>query len=226
MPCQIYALGRAGKSLALSLADINDQPDVLFLSVPDDAIFSIAQKLFEQPSLPPIVAHLSGAYSYELLEPLRHKTAIAQFHPLTALTGEKAIPTGSLCAISSDQDWARQALCELAQKIGLIPVQLDPHKATEYHAAAVLTGNLTFGLVQQSIKLMQQAGIDPVSARLGLAKLLKSAAENLEQHEIHKALTGPVARGDTRTIQKHLKVLTPEVRQVYETLSEWLVFQR
>ena len=222
MKCEIYALGRAGKALRLSLERIKKQPDILFLTVPDDQIAQVASKLATQEKLPRIIAHLSGANSYKILEVLENKAAIAQFHPLAALTGLEAIPKNSLCAISAKQPWAEQILLDLAQNIGLIPVSLRPDKATEYHAAAVLTGNLTLGLVLQSLKLMQEAGIDPEKSRLGLSKLLHSVADNIAQQDILKALSGPVARRDFETIQKHLAILSPEVGEIYRTLSSWL----
>lgn len=222
MKCQIYALGRAGKALALSLKNIQDQPDILFLTVPDDSISSVAEKLASQKNLPKIVAHLSGAHSYEILTALKSKAALAQFHPLAALSGEQPIPIGTLCAISSDQTWAQEELIKLAHAIGLNPVSMNPDKTVQYHAAAVITGNLTLGLVQESIKLMQEAGIDCQTARIGLAKLLQSVAKNLERRDINEALTGPIARKDIKTIQKHLEVLDPETRQVYQMLSKWL----
>ncbi|MEI6790093.1 MAG: Rossmann-like and DUF2520 domain-containing protein [Myxococcaceae bacterium] len=221
MTCEIYALGRAGRALRLSLKT-SPLTDILFLTVPDNQIVSVAQKLATQGKLPAIIAHVSGAYSYQILKPLQGKTALAQFHPLAALTGLEAIPKGSLCAISSDQPWAQQILTDLAQDMGLIPVSLNPDKTTQYHAAAVLTGNLTLGLVRQSISLMKEAGIAPKAARLGLSKLLHSVADNIYQQDILEALTGPVARKDTQTIQKHLEILQPEVKQVYQILSNWL----
>ena len=220
--CQIYALGRAGRALALSLADIDEQPDVLFLSVPDSAISDVAQKLSQVSVLPRIVAHLSGAYSYELLSVLKNKAAIAQFHPLAPLTGDKPIPPGSLCAVSADQPSAQEALEKLAHQIGLIHVLVEPDKTALYHAAAVLTGNLSLALVHQSVELMSSIGIDPKLARIGLASLLRSAAENLEHNEVHAALTGPVARGDTKTIERHLEVLPENVKQVYAILTQCL----
>lgn len=225
MSCQIYALGRAGRALRFSLQNIPNQPDVLFLSVPDRAIKSVAQKLADADhiKLPSIIAHLSGAHSYELLAPLKDKVVLAQFHPLAALNGNGPIPPGSLCAITADHSWAINILSDLAVDMGLKPVALNPNKTTQYHAACVLTGNLSLALVQKSIDLMLQAGIQPNTARESLAQLLHSVASNLEHQEIAQALTGPIARKDFATIESHLKVLEPEVREIYQTLSSWLM---
>ncbi|MEI6806130.1 MAG: DUF2520 domain-containing protein [Myxococcaceae bacterium] len=223
MKCQIYALGRAGKALALSLSKIEEQPDVLFLTVPDQAIIEVAEKLAQQPVLPKIITHLSGANSYQILDILKNKTAIAQFHPLVALTGDKPIPEGVLCAISSNQPWAFEILAQLARSMNLKPIAIDPDKTVQYHAAAVITGNLSLGLVQQSITLMQEAGIDAQTGRIALSKLLKSVAENLESKNISEALTGPIARKDLKTIQSHLEILSPEVKNTYLALVEFLL---
>ncbi|MES2503767.1 MAG: DUF2520 domain-containing protein [Myxococcota bacterium] len=196
--------------------------DILFLSVPDDAIKAVANELSVE--MPAMVVHLSGAHSYKILADLESKTAIAQFHPLAALNGDGPIPAGSLCTISASQAWAEEALKKLALALDLIPVSVNPDKAVHYHAAAVLTGNLSLGLVSKSIDLMLETGIDEASARRGLATLLQSVANNLQRHEIKNALTGPIARGDTKVIQSHLEVLEPELKQVYKTLSHWLGF--
>ena len=70
---------------------------------------------------------------------------------------------------------------------------------------------------------MQEAGIDRESARLGLAKLLRSASDNLERYQLQDALTGPIARKDTKVIESHLKILEPQLKEIYQTLTSWLV---
>jgi predicted short-subunit dehydrogenase-like oxidoreductase (DUF2520 family) len=56
----------------------------------------------------------------------------------------------------------------------------------------------------------------------GLATLLRSSLENLLALGVPGGITGPVARGDTATVERHLGALPEDAADLYRTLSERL----
>jgi predicted short-subunit dehydrogenase-like oxidoreductase (DUF2520 family) len=52
-----------------------------------------------------------------------------------------------------------------------------------------------------------------------------AAARNVSDRELALALTGPVARGDTATVRRHLDALAnePDLRELYRRLSQELL---
>jgi predicted short-subunit dehydrogenase-like oxidoreductase (DUF2520 family) len=161
------------------------------------------------------------------LNDLKHLCHIAQFHPLVSLSGERAIPARSLVGICANEVNAHDRLTALARQLDLTPQALAAGSQTLYHVAAVLCGNLSLGLVEHSITLMREAGIDEIVSRPALAQLLRSAADAVEGESVANALTGPLARGDIGTVRRHLDALAqlsqPEIECLYRTLSQQLV---
>jgi predicted short-subunit dehydrogenase-like oxidoreductase (DUF2520 family) len=91
-----------------------------------------------------------------------------------------------------------------------------------YHLAAVLVANYSVTLVAAARNLMAEAGLDADRAQTGLLALLQGTINNLRHTKPRAALTGPAARGDTQTIQRHLDALAgdPELREIYRLLAE------
>lgn len=204
------------------------QTQILFLAVPDDAIEEVAHLLSQQAFLPPLIVHLSGALSYDVLWPIAQRSNPAQFHPLASLSGQKPIPPGTLNAICTPHNSSEKLLFQLSRQIKLIPSLVKNGMQPFYHVAASITGNLPIALIAESIQLMQQAGIDEHLARKGLAKLLRSAAKSIEKKPLATALTGPIARGDVGTVKQHLCTLKKiegksQVEIIYRLLCNQLI---
>jgi Uncharacterized conserved protein len=76
-----------------------------------------------------------------------------------------------------------------------------------YHAAAVFACNYLVTLVKLATDLWQTFSIPPDQATRALLPLIRGTLHNIESIGIPQCLTGPIARGDTGTINKHLKTL-------------------
>jgi predicted short-subunit dehydrogenase-like oxidoreductase (DUF2520 family) len=70
--------------------------------------------------------------------------------------------------------------------------------------------------------LLVAAGIPEDEALPALLPLMSSAVRNLVELGLPAALTGPVARGDVESVEKHLEALTarsPENLDLYQRLG-------
>ena len=78
-------------------------------------------------------------------------------------------------------------------------------------------------LLDLAVTMLRECGLTAAEAQRILLPLLRSTAENLRNNTPSKALTGPYARGDLKTVQAHLKSLDAsrlaEAKDVYEILA-------
>ncbi|MBK6404306.1 MAG: DUF2520 domain-containing protein [Holophagales bacterium] len=87
-----------------------------------------------------------------------------------------------------------------------IPSPSRPGSAL-YHLAAALGANGLTGLVAASRDALVGAGLTPGDALGALGPLLRSALEEALRLGPEAALTGPVARGDEATLERHRRAL-------------------
>jgi predicted short-subunit dehydrogenase-like oxidoreductase (DUF2520 family) len=182
--------------------------DLVIVATPDAAIDEAATAL--APSLRPgaLVIHLSGARGLDALSAV--STRVGALHPLQTLPSTdagRARLAGSWCAIAGDPQVA-----ELASTLGLRTVELDDEDRARYHAAACIASNHLVALLDQV------AAVAPVPLEAYLP-LVRATVENVATLGPAAALTGPVARGDVETVQRHLDALTPDERDLYLELA-------
>ena len=97
--------------------------------------------------------------------------------------------------------------------------RLAPEEKVRYHAACVMASNFMCALMQESLNLLKQCGFEESMAIQALAPLARANLNHLLAGSPKEALTGPVERGDARTVEKHLKVLAPKERELYGVLT-------
>lgn len=197
--------------------------DVVLLAVPDDAIGSLADSLAQEAAVTPrhVVLHLSGLLDRTALKPLDGIGAgLGSFHPLQTVAEPSTAAerlAGAYAGIEGD-DRAVAVGHQLATDLGMVPVHLTPSAKPSYHAGAAVAANYTTVLAGLAERLAVEAGIAPETARRLYLPLLRGAIANLELGPA-AALTGPVRRGDSRTIAAHLAALSPEDRALYRGLA-------
>lgn len=241
----VLGLGKAGGSLLASLAQANvpvaararrlpalrrargrAAAELLFLAVPDDALTDVASALARWPTLPPVIVHLSGSRGLKALAPLASRAVVGSFHPLASLDGVHPIPRGSLIAWDASSVRVGKQLAALARRMGGVPARVRDEERALYHAGAVVAGNLPVALLHEGIHLLVEAGVPETTARVALARLLRSQADNAERLPLGRALSGPVARGDADTLARHLARLEanrPLLAGLYRELSRILI---
>jgi predicted short-subunit dehydrogenase-like oxidoreductase (DUF2520 family) len=125
---------------------------------------------------------------------------------------EGAEPLGSLL---------ERIACELGAEV----VRLEGVDRASYHAAAVFASNYVVALAAAAERTWELSGLPRDQARSALAPLLRGAAENVAERPTAAALTGPLARGDTDTIERQLAALDgePELGALYRRLGAELL---
>ncbi len=204
--------------------------DIIMIAVDDSSIAQVAHALSQAGvvNAGTIVFHLSGTYSSDVLAPLQAEGAlIASVHPLRSFADpDKAIAhfSGTYCATDGDNA-ALSVLIPLFTQIGATPFTIDPADKGRYHAASVFAANFPIALYHIAQKLYAECGINAKTSHHISHSLMQGVVTNAKDAlDLKSALTGPLARGDTQVIDKHLAALdaTPELRSIYVALSEQL----
>jgi predicted short-subunit dehydrogenase-like oxidoreductase (DUF2520 family) len=200
-----------------------DNADLIFITTPDDAIAQVASDI--QWHRGQGVVHCSGADSLGILEPAkRHGAFVAGFHPLQTFASVahaiENIP-GSTFAIEAEEPLL-SLLKDMAHALGGNWVRLAAGDKVVYHAAAVIACNYLVTLVKLSTDLWHSFGVGTPEATQALLPLLRGTLNNIQNVGIPKCLTGPIARGDLGTVEKHIAALelsAPDILPTYRELG-------
>lgn len=201
--------------------------DIVLITTPDDAIAETCGLIagnngFKKDA---VVLHCSGALPSTILSPaVRCGAYIASMHPLQSFAAEDYIDNpfeGIIISVEGDLK-ALETAKQLATSLGATCLSIQTSAKTLYHAAAVAASNYLVTLIALSFRLLHEAGISGQAAYEALHPLIDGTLSNIRTVGIPEALTGPVARGDVDTVQKHLKEIkakTPDLLNLFKTLG-------
>jgi predicted short-subunit dehydrogenase-like oxidoreductase (DUF2520 family) len=228
--------GRVGRSIAraagdagldVSVAGRRDamaacaESQIALLCVPDDAIAEVCDTI--AGAVPPLryVGHVSGATPLAALDPARQRGAHTFcLHPLQTIPDGATSLAGVPCAISALDQEALDLAVDLAQRLGMRAFTLADEQRTAYHAAACMASNFLVAVEESAAELLERAGVEDARELLG-PLVLRTAANWVERGDA--ALTGPIARGDDGTVDRHLDAIEdahPELLELYRVLAE------
>jgi predicted short-subunit dehydrogenase-like oxidoreductase (DUF2520 family) len=230
---------RSDRSLAASaasgvLATSGDLPamvatsDVLIIAVPDNGVPEVVARLIQEQRLRKhqVLLHTSGSRpAVELLGGAQPLVAgIGTLHPLVAVTEAKTTLddlSRATFGIEGDPEAVHRARL-LVRLVGGRPLALQPETMALYHAGAVIASNYLVALADIARALLVTAGVPEAEALPALTNLMMSAVHNLSEVGLPAALTGPVIRGDSNAVERHLEALAtqaPEYLDVYQRLG-------
>ena len=203
--------------------DLADAADVLFITTPDDIIPKAAAGLKWRAGQSAV--HCSGASTVHSLDAAREQGAmVGSIHPCQTFAGrEQAIQNlpGSTFAIEAEGP-IKTTLSEIARALNGDIVYLTSEDKALYHAAACIACNYFYTLVKTATDLWQNFGKSTEEATKAYIPLLQGSVNNIAKVGFPGCLTGPIARGDVKTIQRHLEALAksaPDILPLYKELG-------
>jgi len=202
---------------------VAETSDLVFITTPDGVIEQVTSQV--KWTHGKSIVHCSGADSTDILKKAHEDgAAVGVFHPLQTFAGlQQAIENmpGSTFAIEAEEPLCT-TLKEMAQALGGSYIQLKASDKVAYHAAAVFASNYLVTLVKISADLWRTFSIPSDQAIKALLPLMRGTLHNIETIGLPQCLTGPIARGDTGTIRKHLNDIsdkTPSLLNPYKELG-------
>jgi predicted short-subunit dehydrogenase-like oxidoreductase (DUF2520 family) len=215
----------AGRALH-EIADLR-RAQVWMLAVSDDQIAPACAALAQAGLLDgAAVFHCSGAKgSGELRAAQDAGAQAASVHPVRSFADPAAVAAAfdsTFCGIEGDAG-ALALLSPAFEAIGARLVPIDAAAKTVYHAASVFASNYLVTVLDAALRAYQAAGIAPEVA-LELAKpLATETLANVLRLGPAAALSGPIARGDTATVERQQAAVTqwdPATGALYAALAE------
>lgn len=221
---RIIGPGRAGTSLHRALRSVGwsvhplvgrdgdlrsagQGADVVVIATDDGSIGAVAGTIEPGDA---VVLHLSGSRGLDELAPHRRRAAV---HPLLSLpnaeVGADRLRSGGWFAVAGDPMAAT-----MVEALGGRSFPIADDDRALYHATACVASNHVVALLGQVERLAAVAGV-PVEAFLDLTA---GSVANVAALGAGPALTGPAARGDLETIERHRAALPADELNLYDAL--------
>jgi predicted short-subunit dehydrogenase-like oxidoreductase (DUF2520 family) len=215
--------GRAGGSFALALGQLGwrvvlrrrgesvahaaSGGDLVLICTPDAMVAEVAAAI--EPGNA-VVGHVAGSLP---LAVLGHHPQRAGIHPLMSLPnpelGAERLLGGGWFGVAGDA-----IAHDLVAALGGRAIDIADDMRALYHATACVASNHLVALLGQVERLASRAGV-PAEAYLDLAR---GSLDNVTALGAALALTGPAARGDTATLDRHRAALPSDELALYEAL--------
>lgn len=200
------------------LSKIPTDCNLIFFAVPDDQISLVAEKLSKLKITfsEKLFIHLSGSENISALKSLKKKGAsVASFHIMQTFPSKKPVNIdGCKAAIETENNRIRSLLFNLSASVGLKPFAINSDEKVLYHLSGVFASNFLVGNIfctenifreRSSVKIFDVA--EPI---------IKATLDNIKKDKAVNSLSGPIERGDLKTVKDHLKSLSGGNKKLYK----------
>ncbi|MBI4199299.1 MAG: DUF2520 domain-containing protein [Chloroflexi bacterium] len=188
--------------------------DVVFLTVPDDAIAAVAAGLPWRQGQAAV--HCSGALSLEALaEAGRRGALVGSLHPMQTFPGGEDDPdrlegvTFAIEGTGALREWLEGAVLRLRGHALFLRAEDRPL----YHASGIMCCGFVTAVVDLASSLWEPLGFSQEQGVRALGPLLEATVRSIVAQGPRKAATGPIARGDVGTVRRHLEVFAARAPQ-------------
>lgn len=199
--------------------------NIWLITTPDDAISAVSASLFETGVVrkDDIIFHCSGSLSSEIIYSSRDSGCRASVHPIHSFANPQNSLTnfaGTACAVEGDPS-ASGILTALFTAIGGKCFSLNADRKALYHAATVMACNNLISLLSLSQQMLEAADVSNGADNI-LRPLIENSLNNYFRSGDVGALTGPISRGDSKTVEAHIESLKahPDWQRIYSSLGE------
>lgn len=193
------------------------QADVYLIAVKDDAIADVATQLQITNG---ILAHTSGTKTKDILKFSAPQYGI--FYPLQTMTRSSFVNFSHVpLVVEGESEGTIATLKQLAQSLTPNVQILTEEQRQWLHIAAVFANNFTNHLYHLSESILKEKGLDFSI----LYPLIQRSVENLQHTSPALVQTGPAARRDMLTIEKHRQLLDDHrhLQKIYDTLTKSII---
>ena len=206
---------KIGCSYTDNIDEIYNNADVYIISVKDDAISGIADKICHKIASA-VVVHTAGSINMDVLKgKARHYGVL---YPMQTFSKNRKVDFKPIpCFLEASDEETLSKIRQLAESISDNVVLADSAKRKKIHLAAVLACNFTNHCYRLAEKVLQEEQID---FNLFLP-LIDETAKKVSVLSPKKAQTGPMMRWDTGVMQMQIDLLDNErTKQIYRLMAE------
>lgn len=177
--------------------------DLILLALPDAALGEVAPRVAARAAADALLFHPGGSISSAVFGGRKRAFTL---HPLRSLppVGEPVDLAGTLFVFEGEPE-TREVAQEIATALGGTFAEIAESDKVLYHASAVLGSNGVAALLEASADLFARCGLEGPAMRRAIAGLAQSAVANWDGSR--ERFTGPVMRGETSAVERHLAAL-------------------
>ncbi len=203
--------------LGCSYADyngkLNDSADLYILAVADTALQELNKSINLGNKL---ILHTAGSVPKDVLKDISHNYGV--LYPLQSLRKEMDYQTDIPFLIDGNTVDTVALIEDFARTLSTNVTKTTDDERLKLHVAAVVVSNFTNHLYALAQDFCKKENVD-----FGLlAPLIKETAERIQKFSPAAVQTGPAARNDIFTIDKHLRILSdhPQLKDMYIKLTD------
>lgn len=181
------------------------QCDLIFLTVPDDAIEETARALTWRAGH--AVLHCSGATEVSALASAAADGAqIGGFHPLQSFADTGTDLAGCTITVEAAPPLL-DSLETMVAALGCRLNRLPPGKRALYHASAGYGSQFVHVLLAEITDLWGDWDASEDDVLAAILPMMRASLDSIERDGIAQAMPGPVSRGDAGSVAAHLDAL-------------------
>lgn len=211
--------------------EITASADIVFITTPDSAITETCNNISKNKGFADhaVVLHCSGALASSVLSSAKRCRAwIGSMHPLQSFASAEydVNPFQGIMISIEGEDPALKIARKIAADLHGSSVTILTEFKTLYHASAVVASNYLVTVLDLAIQLMGEAGIKKQDAFNLLKPLIEGTLSNIKKVGTHDALTGPISRGDVKTVENHIREIRgkrPDLLALYKSLGAYTI---
>ncbi|HZV69444.1 MAG TPA: DUF2520 domain-containing protein [Saprospiraceae bacterium] len=202
-------------SFTSDLEEIIPDAEIYFLTVSDDTIKPIADRLIKIINSDSLVVHCSGILELEVLPFLRK----AGFYPLQSFSDNHDVSFRFIPIIITTHDddiWIM--LDQIAGRLSSAVYRMTDGQKSILHVAAVFANNFSNHMLTLAESICNEHQLPfEILKPLIIETFSKAILSGPKESQ-----TGPALRGDRKTIEKHLQLLEsqPTLKEVYEAVTK------
>lgn len=192
---------------------------IFIISVSDDAIVEVAQKLVVPDDA--IVIHTSGSQPLSVLDDSGSQN-MGVFYPLQTFTKTKKVNFKAVpIFIESESSEVEKVLMKMAKAISGKVKRISSEERKALHVAAVFASNFSNHMLTIAKEIAKQNDLDFEIFKPLIAETLNKSLEIGPE----KSQTGPAVRGDFEILEGHMEFLKENLEwaEIYKIVSQHII---
>lgn len=206
-------------------AELISQSEAIFIATPDDVIVRAYKKMQSYLNGRKYVFHFSGILPADVL-PKKRNVFRASIHPFATFPRIAIPPSRKHLFLSIEGDPQAVERARAIFNSGIFKLRSIRKKDKPlYHLVGVFSSNLLVGFVAAIYESANLIGWREEDLKRLVIPMVAETLNNIKKYGVKDSLSGPLRRGDVKTIEKHLRVLKKNKRlmRIYKDLSLYIV---
>ncbi len=215
---------RIGAESTDDLSSLHVAEALVFICVPDDHIIDTLERMAPQIEKTSTILHASGNMSSSILRSFASRYGV--FYPLQSLNKRSRISAKKIPILyNASEEETLSTLKKMSQLFSPLSRSATDDLRMQLHLPAVFMNNFSTALASIAYDLCKKQKL-PFEILMPLFQ--ETALRIKSENDPMKLITGPAARGDESTINKHLERLSADQleTEIYALFTDYIKYKK